>query len=232
MDARPVLGRLVPVLLLLAVTGCASSPYDDRFESINRPIRSFNDGVDKVVTRPLAKGYVAVVPEFARDGIANFFVNIRYPTVPLNQLLQGKPGLAAQDTGRFLINSTIGIGGLFDPATDMGLVRHQEDFGQTFGVWGFPMGDYFVLPFWGGGTTRELVGNLLDGFLYPPRYMGEAEHRTAVIALDLVNVRSQVLGSEGLIRGDRYIFLRDSWLQRREFLTNDGQVEDPFLDDF
>lgn len=223
--------RLLPLSLLLLTVGCAS-PYEDRFESVNRPIRKFNDALDKVLTKPLAQGYVAVVPQFAQDGVANFFVNLRYPVVPLNQLLQGKPKLAAQDTARFLVNSTIGVAGLFDPATGMGLPRHQEDFGQTFGVWGFPAGDYFVLPVYGGGTTRDLVGDALGLFFYAPRYMGEAEHRLAVIALDTVNVRAQVLAAEGLVRGDRYIFLRDSWLQRREFLTNDGVVEDPFLDDF
>lgn len=222
--------RLLPAVLLALTAGCAS-PYEDRFESINRPIRQFNDTVDRAVTRPLAQGYVAVVPDFAQDGIANFFVNLRYPAVPLNQLLQGKPKLAAQDTARFLVNSTVGLAGFLDPATGMGLPRHQEDFGQTFGVWGFPMGDYFVLPIWGGGTTRDLVGDALGTFFYAPRYMGEREHGLAVIALDAVNVRAQVLGAEDLVRGDRYIFLRDSWLQRREYLTNDGVVEDPFLDD-
>lgn len=231
MDHRLRFHRLAVVFGVLLLAGCASSPYEDRFENINRPIRSFNDNLDRVITRPLAQGYVAVTPELVRDGIQNFFINLRYPIVPVNQMLQGKPGLAASDTGRFLVNSTLGVAGIFDPATGMGLPRHQEDFGQTFGVWGFPMGDYIVLPIWGGGTTRELVGNVLGGYLYAPTYMGEAEHRAAVIGLDLVNVRSQLLGSEDLIRGDRYIFLRDSWLQRREFLTNDGRVEDPFLDD-
>ena len=223
--------RLLPVLLLLLTAGCAS-PYQDRFEPVNREVRAFNDAVDGAVTKPLAQGYAAVLPDVVRTGVSNFYTNLRYPTVPLHQLLQGKPRLALEDTGRFLINSTVGLAGILDPATQMGLVRHREDFGQTFGVWGFPMGDYIVLPIWGGGTTRDLVGDALGAFLYAPRYMGEAEHRVAVIALDVINVRAQVLGQEDLIRGDRYIFLRDSWLQRREYLTKDGEVEDPFLDDF
>lgn len=230
MKPHTLLRAAFPALLLLLAVGCAS-PYEDRFESVNRPIRAFNDGLDAAVTRPLAKGYVAVAPDFVQDGIANFFVNLRYPVVPLNQLLQGKPKLAVQDTARFFLNSTVGIAGLFDPASDFGLPRHQEDFGQTFGVWGFPMGDYWVLPVWGGGTTRDLVGDALGAFFYAPRYMGEAEHRLAVVAADAVQVRAQVLAAEDLVRGDRYIFLRDSWLQRREFLTNDGVVDDPFLDD-
>ena len=225
------LPRLAVLCGALLLAGCAASPYEDRFEHINRPIRSFNDGLDRVVTRPLAQGYVAITPEIVRDGISNFFVNLRYPLVPVNQLLQGKPGLAASDTGRFLVNSTLGVAGIFDPATGMGLPRHQEDFGQTFGVWGFPMGDYIVLPLWGGVTTRELIGNVFGVYMYAPTYLNAAGHRAAVVGLDLVNVRSQLLGSEDLITGDRYIFLRDSWLQRREFLTNDGRIEDPFLDD-
>jgi len=206
--------RLLPIVLLLLMVGCAS-PYEDRFQEINRPIRVFNDKLDAAVTAPIARGYVAVTPDPVRGSVSNFFSNLGYPLVILNQFLQGKADLGIQDTARFIINSTVGVAGLFDVGTPMGLALHQEDFGQTFGVWGFPMGDYFVFPFVGGYTTRGAVGDALGLFFWAPRYMGEAEHRAAVTALSAINTRASVLGAGALIQGDRYIFLRDGWLQRR-----------------
>lgn len=221
---------LALLLATVALGGCAA-PKEDRFESFNRPIHNFNEGLDRVLIKPVAEGYVAITPGPVRTGVVNFFDNLGYPLVIVNQFLQGKPGLGVQDTGRLLVNSTLGVAGLFDVASGMGLRRHEEDFGQTFGVWGAPPGDYFVAPLWGAITVRDGIGDVIDGFLYPPRYLQNVRVRNSMSGLLLVSRRAEFLSAEDLIRGDRYVFFRDSYLQRREFLVNDGAVDDAFLDD-
>lgn len=223
--------RAVLAVLIVLLAGCAA-PGDDRFESVNRKIYAFNNGFDSVVTKPLATQYVAITPQPVRTGVTNFFNNINQPLTIVNQFLQGKPKLGFEDTGRFLLNSTVGLAGLFDVATPMGLPYHFEDFGQTLGVWGVPAGDYLVLPIWGPVTTRGAFGDAVGLWFFPPRYMGEAEHRAAVLGLNVVNVRANLLGTQDLLQGDQYIFVRDGWIQRREYLTNDGVIDDPFADGF
>lgn len=228
---RGIPGLLVLVMVAAVLSGCAS-PQQDRFEEINRPIRKFNDQLDRIVIKPMAIGYTDVTPAPVRTGVTNFFNNLGYPLVAVNQFLQGKPGLGVQDTSRFLVNSTLGLAGLMDPATGMGLLRHEEDFGQTFGVWGAQPGDYFVVPLFGGETTRDGFGDLLTGLLYPPRYIDDLLVRWSVSGLDLVDTRANYLGTEDLVTGDRYVFLRDSYLQRRAFLVRDGAPsDDAFTDD-
>lgn len=217
------------LLVTLALAGCAA-PQEDRFESFNRPIHHFNEGLDRVLIKPVAQGYVAITPEPVRQGVINFFDNLGYPLVVVNQFLQGKPALGVQDSGRFLVNSTLGVGGLFDVASGMGLRRHEEDFGQTFGVWGAPPGDYFVAPLWGAITVRDGIGDMIDSLLYPLRYLQNVRVRNSMSGLLLVSRRAEFLSAEDLIRGDRYVFFRDSYLQRREYLVNDGAVNDAFLD--
>ncbi|HSG90134.1 MAG TPA: VacJ family lipoprotein [Pseudomonadales bacterium] len=219
------------LVLSFSALGCAA-PQEDRFESINRPIQSFNDQTDRYLIRPVAVAYAYVMPDPLQSGVTNFFENLGYPLVILNQGLQGKPVLAVEDTTRFLVNSTLGVAGLFDVASGMGLRRHQEDFGQTFGVWGVAPGDYLVLPLWGSVTVRDGIGDFIDTFLYPPRYLDNIALRNSLAGLELVNLRADLLGADELVSGDRYIFFRDSYLQRREYLVNDGAVvEDAFLDD-
>jgi phospholipid-binding lipoprotein MlaA len=219
---------LLPGILLLA--GCVN-PAEDRFEPVNRPVFAFNQGLDKVLIRPLARGYVTLTPELVQDGVYNFFDNLGYPVVVVNQFLQGKPGEGFRDTGRLLVNSTLGIGGLVDMASGMGLRRNEEDFGQTFGYWGIEPGAYVVLPIWGGVTVRDGIGDALDGLLYPPRLLEDVPTRNGIMALRLISGRAGALGTEDLITGDPYVFLRDAYLQRRESLIRDGAVGDPFADD-
>ncbi|MEO0973506.1 MAG: VacJ family lipoprotein [Pseudomonadota bacterium] len=228
-----VLGISALVVLLsgCATVGADSTDDPDPRQGLNRKVQAFNDGADKVVLKPLARGYTYITPDPLEKGISNFFANLRTPWTAVNQLLQGKPRLAFADTGRFLLNSAAGVGGLFDVATDVGLEAHQEDFGQTLAVWGVPDGGYSVVPFVGPTTLRDGVGGILDTFLYPVRLVEDDSVRNALVASDIVQTRAKFLSAEQLLRGDRYLFMRDASLQRREFVINDGEVEeDPFLD--
>lgn len=236
-DKRKVTGARVPrvrtvalgpILLLLAA--CAS-PDRDRFEPVNRKIYRFNSELDEWVLKPSAQGYVTVIPSPVRTAVHNFFANLVEPWTAVNQLLQGKPARAASDGVRFLVNSTAGIGGLADPATRLGLARHEEDFGQTLGVWGLPQGDYFVIPLWGGVTSRSGLGDLVGGLVYPLAFLENERVQLGLYALRIVDLRAQALDAERLLRGDRYVFLRDAYLQRRRYLVADGEPDDPFADD-
>ena len=248
-----MIGKTILALLVcLVLAGCSShrpasgadgqaSANDDLAESagpsdplqgFNRAMQAFNDTADRWVLKPAAKGYRAVVPELLRRGIGNFYDNLTYPIVALNQFLQGKPGLGFADTGRFVMNSTLGVFGFFDPASDAGLRAHEEDFGQTFAKWGIASGPYLVLPLLGPSTVRDGTGALISAYLNPTRYITDEERvRYALLALYVIESRANLLDAETLISGDRYIFIRDAYLQRREYLSNDGQVQDDFLDE-
>ncbi len=204
----------------------------DPWYRINRITHRFNAFLDKNLIRPIAIGYRAVVPQMARNGVSNVFHNLADVNNVVNNLLQGKPGSAGSDLGRLLINTTIGLGGLFDPASQMGLVEHQEDFGQTFGRWGISTGPYVVLPGLGPSNVRDGVSRLLDGVTDPVRYLYPVTHRNGVYAMRLLQQRTDLLTAESVVFGDEYIFYRDAFLQRRDYLVNDGKVSDPFADDF
>lgn len=228
---------LVGVLLAVSAPSRAEESEEknpDPWEGFNRKIQSFNDWADRWVLRPVAVGYTKVVPSPARKGISNFYANLWLPLTIVNQLLQGKGGAALNDSGRFILNSTLGIGGLFDPATDAGLARNEEDFGQTFGRWGVPAGPYLVLPLLGPSTVRNGIGRIGDGQLFPPRYIDDTAWRYTAYALYAIEARARLLSAEELITGDRYLFIRDAYLQSNQFNVKDGNVdaeEDPFLDD-
>lgn len=233
----PRLG-LLAILLLLA-GGCATIPEGstrsekDPWERYNRSVYQFNDAIDQAVLRPVAKGYRAVTPDFVEQGVTNFFGNATYPVVIINQFLQGDIVLGFKDTGRFLFNSVIGLGGLFDPATHVGLEAHNEDFGQTLGVWGVSTGPYFVLPFLGPSTVRDSVGTAVDSRLDPfYRYVDEPE-QYYLLALRIINLRAQLLDLDSQLREtyDPYTFMRDAFLQRREYLVNDGNLPQQNYDD-
>ncbi|MGN7740084.1 MlaA family lipoprotein [Pseudomonas sp. 22526] len=211
---------LVPVL--------AQAAEEDPWESINRPIFTFNDTIDTYALKPLAQGYQAVTPQFLEDGIHNFFRNIGDVGNLANDILQAKPHAAAVDTARLLMNTTIGVAGFFDVSTKMGLQRNDEDFGQTLGYWGVGSGPYVMLPLLGPSTLRDAPAKYVDSFTEPYRYVNDVPVRNSAFALDIVDTRASLLSSEKLISGDKYTFIRNAYLQNREFKVKDGKVEDDF----
>ena len=228
-----LLAALLAAVGFTSVRPAFAESVGDPLEAVNRKVFSFNDALDRRLLRPVATGYKRAMPDPLEAAIHNFFTNLGTPLVAANQLLQGKPKAAGQDTARFLVNSTIGLGGLVDIASGYpALPQHQEDFGQTLARWGLPAGPYIVLPLRGPGTVRSVIGSAASGFAYPPRFLPEPAARVGVSALDLVDQRAQLIGADQLIFGERYLFFRDLYLQRRDSQIQDGQVDDPFLDDF
>lgn len=196
----------------------------DPWEGLNRKVHSFNNAIDRTVARPLALAYVEVVPRPVRLGVSNFFSNLGQPISALNALLQGKPVQAGQSLGRFMMNSTLGIGGIFDPASDANLPNRSEDFGQTLGVWGWRRSRYVELPLFGPRTVRDVFGLVGDAPLSPIRQIGDDPSRIFLQGLQLVDVRTQLLAIDGMMEGavDEYALYRDSWLQRRNYQIGNG----------
>lgn len=213
---------------LLASLPLAASAEDDPWESFNRPIFTFNDTLDTYALKPLAQGYQAVTPQFVEDGVHNVFSNIGDVGNLANDLLQGKLHDAGVDTGRLLFNTTFGVLGFFDVATQMGLQRNDEDFGQTLGAWGLNSGPYLVVPFFGPSTVRDAGAMIPDSFLQPYPYMDHVPTRNVTRGVDVVDTRANLLSAEKLITGDKYIFIRNAYLQNREFRVKDGEVVDDF----
>jgi phospholipid-binding lipoprotein MlaA len=209
----------------------------DPWEGFNRGVHRFNNAVDRTVARPLALGYVAVVPRPVRLGVSNFFNNLGQPLSAVNALLQGKPGQAGQSLARFVMNSTLGIGGIFDPASGAKLANRSEDFGQTLGVWGWRRSRYVELPLFGPRTVRDVFGLIGDAPLSPIRQIGDDQARVFLQGLQLVDVRTQLLSIDSLREGavDEYALYRDSWLQRRNYQIGGGfrtQDQDQKLPDY
>ena len=206
----------------------------DPLEPMNRTIFAFNENLDHYVVKPAAEAYQFVLPEFMRTGVTNFFGNIGDIFVAANNLLQGKPKDAASDVGRVLVNSTIGIFGLFDVATNAGLDKHKEDFGQTLGVWGISPGPYVVLPLFGPSNFRDTVGLAVDfetDFVLNSNHLNSDE-KLGISALRVLDHRANLLDAGQLLEDaafDKYSFLRDSYLQRRRNQVYDG--DPPPLDD-
>lgn len=227
-------------LLWLCILSSISAVADesvnaDPYQQINQTIFSFNQSLDEYLARPVAKMYVAVMPDFAERGIANMFDNLNEVTNIFNDLLQGKFTQAANDTGRFGINSTLGIGGLFDVASLLSFKKSDgEDFGQTLGYWGVPQGPYIMLPFFGPSTLRDAPSRFADQLTDPLDYLDHSTDRAVTTALSLVNTRASLLEFDNLLSGDSYILVRDVYLQRRAYQVTDGAVEDEFddLDDY
>ena len=191
----------------------------DPWEPLNRRVHRFNNAVDRRIARPLAQAYVKVVPRPVRLGVSNFFSNLGQPVSAFNALLQGKPKLAAQALGRFAINTTLGVGGLFDPASDAHLPNHSEDFGQTLGVWGWRRSRYVELPLFGPRTVRDVFGLVGDAPLSPLRQVESDQSRVFLQGLQLVDVRTQLFAVDRMREGaaDDYTLVRDAWLQRRRY---------------
>lgn len=217
---------LVGLSLLPAMSQAASE--EDPWESFNRPIFRFNDTVDTYALKPIAQGYRAVTPQFLEDGVHNVFGNIGDVGNLANNLLQGKLHNAGVDTGRLIFNTTFGVLGFFDVAKHMGLRKNDEDFGQTLGVWGLNSGPYLVIPLLGPSTVRDATGRVPDSFLTPYPYMDHVPTRNVTRGVQVVDTRANLLQAERLVSGDKYIFIRNAYLQSREFKVKDGQVEDDF----
>ena len=191
----------------------------DPWEKLNRKVHGFNNVVDRHVAKPLAHAYVAVVPRPVRLGVGNFFSNLGQPISAVNALLQGKPKQAAQALGRFALNSTLGWGGLFDPASNVNLPHHSEDFGQTLGVWGWQRSRYVELPLFGPRTVRDVFGMVGDGPMAPLRGVEDDKIRVFLQGLQLVDVRTQLFAVDSMREGatDEYALTRDAWMQRRRY---------------
>jgi len=206
--------------------GAAVPDNRDPFERYNRLVYSFNEWFDRYILKPVSKGYRAVLPSPIRTGIGNFFNNLREPIVILNDLFQGKFKQALSDTGRFLVNTTVGIGGLFDPATPLGMKRRDEDFGQTLAVWGVGEGPYLVLPFLGPSNLRDSAGLVVDWQIYPPNRLEETSTRDKLLVLEVVEKRSQLLDASDILEQaagqDPYTFVREAYRQRRRNVVYDG----------
>ncbi len=205
----------------------------DPWEGLNRSVFVFNETLDRWVLKPVATAYQFVTPNFIETGISNFFSNLLELRNILNDVLQWKWKQAGNDTGRFLVNSTAGIGGFIDVAQHVNLEKSEgEDFGQTLAVWGVPDGPFIMLPFLGPSTLRDTAGLPLDWVADPIGQLDDIPTRNSVRALDFIDTRVGLLEAEALISGDRYIFFREGYLQRRDYLVNDGQIESDFGSDF
>lgn len=227
---RGILKGALLVLVMLSAPGTTlAEPVPDPLQPFNRAMFTFNDVVDRAVFRPLAVGYRAVLPQRVRNGVNNFFNNLRAPTTLLNDILQGKPQRAQETINRFLVNSTIGLLGFVDIATRIGFPKHQEDYGQTLAVWGVPSGPYIVLPLLGPSTLRDAVGKVPEFYIADPLW--EPDDTAVTIArfgVRAVDIRSRLLDLDRVIKMqvDPYLFFRETYLQNRQRAILDGGPPD------
>ena len=220
------------LLILLLSFPIFGEEINDPFEDLNRDIFIFNEKLDEKLLKPAALTYRKVTPQFARTGVTNFFNNLEEIDTTINQVLQGEIKYAFNDAGRFVINSTIGLFGLIDVASKMGLEKHEEDFGQTLGVWGFDSGPYIMIPFLGPSNPRDLLSRPISSFLSGTFAMEDNDVKLTLIGIDALETRERLLDAETLIIGDKYIFVKDAYVQSREYEINNGSTEDDeFLDD-
>lgn len=224
-------GSLLIIAMLL--TGCATTGNNpaDPWEGWNRKIYDINKSVDSAVAKPIAKGYKAVTPDVLEKGISNVFSNLEDVPNFLNNMLQGKPGDSISDLTRFVVNSTLGVAGLWDPASKMGLEKHDEDFGQTLAVWGVSDGPYVMLPILGPSTVRDTLGRVVDS---QTDLLNQIEHiptRNQITFIELLDQRSGLMAFEDQLEGaaDEYVFVRDVYLQNRKYKIYDGDI--PFDED-
>lgn len=229
--------RLGVVVMVLFMTGCAttnqSAGVSDPLEGYNRAMYKFNDAVDTAVLKPVARGYDAVVPAPISQGVSNFFSNLNDITVIINDLFQGKFYQAYRDTHRFVLNTTVGVAGIFDVASLSGFTKNNEDFGQTLGVWGAEPGAYVVLPFFGPRNVRDTFGLVGDMFTDPVMYVEGDDARIALVGTRVIDTRANLLKAEKVLdqaATDEYSYVRDAYMSRREYLVFDGNP--PQNDDF
>jgi phospholipid-binding lipoprotein MlaA len=222
--------------LTLTLDGCATLPSgkpdpSDRFERFNRSVYSFNRAIDHAVLRPVARTYVKITPGPVRRSISNFLTNLDYPVTIVNDILQGKIHDGLSDVGRFGVNTVVGIGGLFDPASHWGLEKHDEDFGLTLAKWGVRSGPYLMLPILGPSTVRDAPGRLVDRFASPTAYVNNIGVQVGYFVIKGVNTRAGLLDTDPVIDSayDPYAFVRNTWLQRREYQVHGGNAPEAVL---
>lgn len=203
----------------------------DPWEGFNRKVFAFNEFCDRYFMKPVAKGYQWLMPDVADRAVSNVFSNLGDVVVFANDIFQFKFSDAGVDLGRVLMNTTLGLAGTIDVATKVGLEKNEEDFGQTLGAWGSDSGPYVVLPFLGPSTLRDAFGRVPDAFVAPLGYVHDVPVRNSLYGLNAVDTRADLIKAESLISGDKYTFMRDAYLQRREALVQDGQVKDDFGDE-
>lgn len=229
---RPLRPRVTMALILAAslLAGCASAPPDyvtqtkDPWEKMNRAIYSFNDKLDKAIVRPVASTYTRAMPEPARNRFHDFLTNLYEPVTVFNDLLQGKVKQTLQDTGRFLVNTTVGLFGFFDVAQHVGLPHHDEDFGETLAHWGVPSGPYLVLPILGPSTVRDAGGRGVDLYLNPPMDKLPPRYRNGAVIMYGLDSRVGLMQANASIDSayDPYTFVRDAYIQNRRYNIYDG----------
>jgi phospholipid-binding lipoprotein MlaA len=229
---------LAALALAALATGCATAgrgatTANDPWEGFNRGVFGFNEGLDKAVLKPVAQGYNVVMPDFAREGVNNFFANLDDVPTGLNNMLQGKVGDGFADLGRFAINSVFGIFGLWDVASPLGLEKHEEDFGQTLAVWGVNSGPYLVLPLFGPSNLRDGPARVVTPSWFYGEWIGDRE-TWGLFVLDVIRTRDNLMQAESVVQQaalDKYSFIRDAWTQRRRSATYDGSPPRPKEED-
>lgn len=225
------LPRLLAVLLLtLAMPNFAATA--DPYENVNRKIFAFNEVLDKWIVKPSAKVYQWVTPSIVDRGVTNFFDNVGEVANAVNGGLQGDLHQTSSSIGRLIINSTVGIAGFFDVASEWGVESRNEDFGQTLAVWGVGDGPYIVMPLLGGRYLRDAIATVPDAYISPLDHIDHVPTTNSLWALKLLDKRADLLDAERLVTGDRYTFIREIYRQQREVNIANGQVEDDFGDDF
>jgi phospholipid-binding lipoprotein MlaA len=232
-------GALLCAAVAVGMAGCVTLPPNskpapqDPWESWNRGVYKVNDKLDRAVAKPIARTYVRAVPAPARTGVSNLLADLCTTTVMINDALQGKLGAAANDLARLAVNTTVGFGGLLDPATQMGLDKNDEDFGQTLGHWGVPPGPFLELPFLGPSDSRDGPARIVDIFTGPTHYISNNWVSYGIYGAGLVDARANLLPLDETLRKvfDPYAFVRDAYLQRRAYLVSDGKVTDEVLID-
>jgi phospholipid-binding lipoprotein MlaA len=219
----------------LFISACSSTPSansQDPWEGFNRSIFAFNDTADRWIVKPVAVGYTKITPDPMEQGFTNFFDNLLEIRNVLNDVLQWKWGQAGNDFGRLLVNSTLGVAGIFDVAKHVSLPKSEgEDFGQTLAVWGVGQGPYLVLPFLGPSSVRDTSALPVDWSVGLTTYIDHVPTRNSTIAFDFIQQRAGLLDVEDLVSGDKYVFFREAYLQRRNYLIKDGEIEDDFGDE-
>mgnify|MGYP001350454333 FL=1 len=219
------------LIFIFYISDISAKEINDPYENLNRKTYEFNENLDEKIAKPIAEIYSKFPPPI-KSGVTNFFNNLEEVDTFINQLLQGKPKESLNDLTRFIINSTIGLAGFIDVASKIGLERHEEDFGQTLGVWGVGQGPYIMLPILGPSTLRDTFSRPVSSFLSVTFHMTETDVNIALKSIDAIETRERLLEVESLLSGDKYSFVKDAYIQSINYEVKDGiDVEDDFIDD-